>query len=121
MNNFEFELGVTLQQVTDLLISAIEGGSNYWYRLENDNDDTSRGYWERVWDSGLKVSDRCADEPYKGEPTEKIINEKTMMEGLQLMQTKYPHHFANVVSDQGDASTGDVFLQLCVFGEIIYG
>jgi hypothetical protein len=33
--------------------------------------------------------------------------------GLQLMAEKYPHHYADFMAENDDATTGDVFLQLC--------
>ena len=41
--------------------------------------------------------------------------------GLELMRDEYPRHFADLVEEQDDAITGDVWLQLAVFGEVIYG
>lgn len=41
--------------------------------------------------------------------------------GLKLMRDKYPYHFADLVSENDDLYTGDVWLQLAVFGEVIYG
>jgi hypothetical protein len=32
-----------------------------------------------------------------------------------------PRHFADVLNENDDAGTGDVFLQCCLFGEIIFG
>lgn len=31
------------------------------------------------------------------------------------------HHWSNFINDDADAETGDVFLQCCVFGEIVFG
>ena len=41
--------------------------------------------------------------------------------GLELMRDEYPHHFADLVGEEDDLITGDVFLKLAVFGEVIYG
>ena len=41
--------------------------------------------------------------------------------GLKLMQEQYPRHYADLVEEEDDAITGDVWLQLAVFGELIYG
>lgn len=41
--------------------------------------------------------------------------------GWHLMQTLHPQHFADVIAGNDDAATGDVYLQLCVFGQVIYG
>jgi hypothetical protein len=40
--------------------------------------------------------------------------------GLKVMAEKYPHHWQDFVSENDDAITGDVFLQCCLFGEIVY-
>jgi len=41
--------------------------------------------------------------------------------GLQIMADKYPHHFRDAMAENDDAITGDVFLQCCLFDEIVYG
>ena len=41
--------------------------------------------------------------------------------GLELMRDQYPRHFADLVGEDDDLVTGDVWLQLAVFGEVIYG
>lgn len=44
-----------------------------------------------------------------------------VQKGLELMRDKYPRHYANLVEEEDDLITGDVWLQLAVFGELIYG
>lgn len=41
------------------------------------------------------------------------IDRKSIQRGLNVMQEKYAHHFANFMKENSDATTGDVFLQLC--------
>ena len=41
--------------------------------------------------------------------------------GLQVLATKYPLHFADIVGDNSDCTTGDVLVQCALFGEIVYG
>ena len=41
--------------------------------------------------------------------------------GLELMRDQYPRHYADLVEENDDLITGDVWLQLAVFGEVIYG
>jgi hypothetical protein len=53
-----------------------------------------------------------------------VVFDLTSIErGLKLFATdeKVKHHWANFLSENDDAETGDVFLQLCVFGEVIFG
>lgn len=49
------------------------------------------------------------------------ITMDNVQKGLELMQEQYPRHYADLVEENDDAITGDVWLQLAVFGDIIYG
>ena len=40
---------------------------------------------------------------------------------MQLMATEDPKHFGDFTNDNSDAITGDVFLQLAVYGKVIFG
>jgi hypothetical protein len=46
---------------------------------------------------------------------------KSISEGLNVMATHYPRHFADFLNEAADAVTADVFLQCCLFGELICG
>lgn len=41
--------------------------------------------------------------------------------GLKIMAEKYGRHFADFVTGTGDATTGDILVQLSAFGELLYG
>jgi hypothetical protein len=51
----------------------------------------------------------------------RILDNEAVQLGLQIMAKDYPNHFADLVNETGDATTDDVFLQCCLFGELIYG
>jgi hypothetical protein len=125
-------IAVTVERVMDLVVSALEGGSNYWYYITEscdpiDESKVPEGEWnsiERcVWGGGyLKICDKEAY--FNKEPNLKtwLLNEDALKKGLELMVTKeYIKHFADFVQENEDANTADIFLQLCLFGEIIYG
>ena len=64
----------------------------------------------------------CEGELYENEEPEKHhITINDVKKGLELMRDQYPRHYADLVEENDDAITGDVFLQLAVFGELIYG
>ena len=48
------------------------------------------------------------------------ITMDNVRKGLELMRDDYPRHYADLVEENDDAITGDVWLQLAVFGDIIY-
>lgn len=65
---------------------------------------------------GIIISDYTVNKSKKY-----IIDMVSIRHGLEIMSLKYPHHFEDVINDDADAMTGDVFLQCCAFGEIVYG
>lgn len=40
--------------------------------------------------------------------------------GLDVLASRYPRHFADLVNENCDAITADVLLQCCFFGELLY-
>lgn len=54
-------------------------------------------------------------------PTVKRLDLDSIREGVKIMARDYPLHFSNMFNESGDAETGDVLLQCCVFGKIVYG
>lgn len=65
------------------------------------------------------VREDLADASQKGRTYP--LDGASVMSGLRVMALKYPRHFANFLSDNYDAITGDVFVQCCLFGEILFG
>ncbi len=108
---------VPAERVNDLLCSAFEGGSNYW--IASARRERFEGYLQDVafnYDGAVFV--KLQDEPEKGEMR---LGREEIQRGLELFATKTPRHFGNWLDECDDASTGDVFLQLCLFGEVVYG
>lgn len=129
-------LEIPLQRIADLLCSAFEGGSNYWYMIEKfgtpvgDPESwafrTDKSHVYRHMDYPLNAGGYLIVSDAKGEDdkekqTKKKLNLAAVEEGLTLMSTEQPQHFANFMAENDDAETGDVFLQLCVFGKLVYG
>ena len=109
------------QEIIDYLTcTALEGGSNYWYMIEDHNlheSDTKYLSELPTTENGfVLITDDCEqlDEPFR-------LDRKALLKGLEVMREKYSHHFVDAVNGNGDAITGDVFLQCAVFGELVYG
>ena len=45
----------------------------------------------------------------------------SMCKAMELMAQEYPHHMNDLLSENDDAITADVFLQLALFEDVIYG
>lgn len=142
-----------------LLVSAIEGGSNYWYFLpdlkmipkvgyepkteyniaENkSNEKFDKGQKNRMidctvnrmWEAvmlGAKipvvdVNDYDQDKE-KAEEDDILgyITKESLIKATYLMAQDYPRHFADAISESGDAITGDVYFQLAVMGDVVFG
>lgn len=52
---------------------------------------------------------------------DKILDIKACLVGLSLMAEKYAEDFANFLSQDDDANTSDIFLQLALYAEVIFG
>ena len=49
-----------------------------------------------------------------------LLDLGTIANGLDTLASKYPRHFADFLNAKEDGITGSIFLQCCVFGEIIF-
>lgn len=120
----EVKVSVGIETVRNLFTCAIEGGSSYWcekIRPLNEDEKTSvmrdptiymtKGFY--AWE----------EESSDDKPRKKKVIETDIVKALELMALRYPDtHFKNALDDSAmDAETGDVFLQLCLFGEVVYG
>lgn len=46
---------------------------------------------------------------------------ESIEKGLQVMADKYPRHFNDIITENDDAETADVFVQCAVLGEVVFG
>jgi hypothetical protein len=110
------------QRVSDMLCAAFEGGSNYWCdRIEVVADEYPDGasYGHEVPMAGGELRIFTGDEDQ--EYVKHTITRERCIETLTLMAQVAPRHFADMLNENDDADTGDVFLQLCALGEIVFG
>lgn len=107
-------INIPEQKIVDALVSACEDGSYYWARTDGLPYDR-RGKSLRLPITVIEHLDGA--EPVK----QYLLNKKALTMGLQLMAEKHPHHFANMLTGNGDWITGDVLLQLSTLGELKYG
>lgn len=117
---------LTDEQVMNLLCAALEGGSNYWISEVHQGEEPAQPLdndfawfeWWPVYGGSIKLVEL---DPDTGERKQHILNKDVLREGLAKMAEKSPRHFADVLAGNDDGETGDVFLQYCLLGELIYG
>lgn len=111
------------QEMEYLLSSAIEGGgSRYWCMIEDYT--YPKGKTEADFEYPhleLPFKGGSIQMTADGEKKVYTLDRKALDRGWKLMITDEPHHYADAVTGSGDMITGDVFLQLCLFGKVIFG
>lgn len=115
---------VPREMLRDLLCTAVEGGSNYWA------DFSAAVRTEGLDYLRVKVTEQ---EPSRDDTprVNRYIDADDLAIGIQRLAKaaiaddgKFPaagKHLGDVLSENGDATTADVVLQMTIFGELIYG
>ena len=126
MSTIAVTTNIPTERVRDLIITAFEGGSNYWYaglHIVEDVDEVGdpgvHRYHIVPTVPGGKIAFYVDDDEDEENPL--TLDLEAIKKGLQIMSQKYPRHFGDFMNENDDAITGDVFLQCCVFGKIIFG
>jgi hypothetical protein len=123
---------VTREVLESIFITALEGGSNYWYYLSDRAIDLineavprdgvkalSERLFEAVYDKGVVVpihDIENTDDDAIGE-----LNRETFQERMDLCSEKNPWSIMSELNEEGDASSSDVVFQYLALGELIYG
>lgn len=126
--NITIKKDISLERISDLLTSAFEGGSNYWYMIEKKTSPTT---WEidscesegkhYLCDYPLNPGGALLISDLEESEGTHRLDLKSIKKGLEIMADKYPKHYSDFISEDDDADTGDVFLQCCLFGKLIFG
>ena len=112
-----------LYWINYLLIDALEGGSNYWYLLRklpwrNEGETISESILRSLLQEGGKL------EVYDIEDEDELLGTLTldsMLEAFDLMEENWSTHYADILRDNVDASTADVWFQLAVMKDLVFG
>lgn len=121
-------VGVNPETVLQLLASALcDGAADYWLAGVSLNQPATvaqtaaiawpSSAWNPVNGGSIIIT---APHPQTDVHTDYPIDGTTILKGLAIMASKYPHHFVDVMKEDTDDTTGDVFVQCCIYGEIIY-
>jgi hypothetical protein len=119
------------QVIEDVFVTALEGGSNYWYFLPEKSVNAIRkavpksvepylsiAISKAIIDHGVEVGINDAEDE---DEELGVISMKTMPERLHKLSTESKWAFDNEIDGSGDASSSDVWLQYMAFGEVIFG
>ena len=112
------ELEVTSEMIADQMVTAFEGGVNYWVdRAIKVRGETTEAPWyadRQLYEQDFVIEIHADDGVFQ-------LNPELIKLGLKHMAQNLPSDFRDIVDFQGDASTADVFLQCCLFKDVVYG
>ena len=121
---------LTPDDVTNMLVGAWEGGSNYWAYVSDKMMDKALAKTEDMQGEptvyrvlmaiqrGLPVRVRDAENPSE---ILGVLTPERWAIAEDLMLKHHRSHFGDILKENDDASTADVFFQLAVMGELVYG
>lgn len=126
VKTFTIEISVPAKRIAELLCAGFEGAPKWCQIVKYINLDAVEytlvggGYSDLPVLGGVVI---CRDVYADGAEGRKALplDGASVLRGLKAMQEKAPRHFANFLQENEDAETGDVFLQFCLLGEIVYG
>ena len=131
---FNIQREVRRDVLENIFVTALEGGSNYWYYINNENGrkvreavsreeepSFSMAFAKAILDKRISIEIHDIEDMENDEPIG-VINEQTIMEGLQKMvDVGDGWALFDEIAEQGDAESSDVCFQYMVLGEVIYG
>ena len=145
METFKVEIEISPKKIASLLCTGFEGGYTSFRIMDThaperkpapilDMETDAFGVEQlrkggRIWpayDYPVQKGATFVRDTYaEGEDDENyktlVLDGAAILRGLKIMAEKYPKHFADFMTGNDDAITGDVFLQCCLLGEIVYG
>ena len=122
----QIRAALTQQDIDDIMVSALEGGINYWCRRvvvqgdylgEYASEQISRGGKLAVW----------LDEPFEDDKTCYMLDRDKFLAGFKLWVEQGLDEYGAVQKDgtvdccQIDAACADEIVQLALFGEVMFG
>lgn len=126
------EQSINKQLFTDIFVTAFEGGSNYWaevnsYEFEDQlsmkpsktvalSESIANELWNNP-DFSMTVYDSESD----GDEILGEITHDSCQKAFKLMMETHSKHFSNMMSENYDAETADIFFQLATMGEVVFG
>jgi hypothetical protein len=128
----EVKTNISREVLEDVFVTALEGGSNYWYYLPEESIKAIRKAVPKSEDPYLSTAilkailDHDVVVPINDAEQEDeligIISKKTMESRLQLLSdSENRWALESHMREEGDASSADVVFQYLAMGEVVYG
>ena len=117
---------ISKERQLDLLVGALEGGSNYWYELGDlsvlPKSGKGKPTVERIFDYAQEGGEI---EVFDMEDTNEklgVINKATMDGAIEkMLGAEYEWAVSDILEEDDDAETADIWFQFVVMGEVVFG
>ena len=128
MTTIEIKIKFTQENLEDIFVTALEGGSNYWFDLSPRTVDdvrslklTERSFPEKllhyVMSGSLIAVYDVESEDKIGELSRPLITERL---STLANDSAYKYALDNIMSGDFDANDADVCFQYMCLGEVVY-
>jgi hypothetical protein len=123
---------VSRETLLNIFVTALEGGSNYWYHINDQTIDKVREFvptsvdtflstaiFKAVVDFGVDVDINDLENP---DDVLGTLSLKTLNKRLQLLaDSPYNRALKNELNDNGDAESSDAVFQYLVMEDVVFG
>ena len=124
--------GVKREVLEDIFVTALEGGSNYWYYLpeesikairkavpKEEDPYLSTAILKAILDHDVKIAINDAEDE---DEVVGVITRGTMQARLQMLaDSELKWALEAHMKEEGDAESADVVFQYLAMGEVVYG
>lgn len=128
----EIKIKINRDVLEDVFVTALEGGSNYWYYLpehsivairkavpKSEDPYLSTAILKAILDHDVKVAINDADDE---DEVVGVITRGTMQARLQLLaDSELKWALDAHIKEEGDAESADIVFQYLAMGEVVYG
>lgn len=118
---------LTQQDIDDIMVSAFEGGINYWCRRVVVQGDYLGKYASEQISRGGKLA-IWLDEPFEDDKTCYVLDRDKFLAGFKLWiesdgdsYDAIDHSDGSIDCGQIDAVCADEIIQYALFGEVVFG
>lgn len=103
------------ETIKGLWINALYSGISYWAGIEKaSHKDTEYAPFKH--NGFVALYDRETNSPF-----DEQVTKQSLLNGLKLIEKEYPHVWDDIITGNDDCETADIFVQLSIFKEIVFG
>lgn len=122
---------IHLDHFESVIITALEGGSNYWYQIFNEDyipqlsskNPQKPALSERIayalyTDSKFKLPVYDVENP---DDLLGTVTQESMYRAFEKAEKEYLNAYIHIIEEQYDATDADILFQLATMGKLVFG